>query len=140
MKRGRNLEKDVLKSVERKTKQRFQTSGLILSKDHPIFGASPDGINESCLLEIKCPFSDKARSSYLDSSGSVKEKFLAQMQLQMHFSKKSSCYFCVANPKFEENGNFELILVDYDQEYAEDLMESALAFWKKAIWPILLAM
>ena len=86
MKRGRTLEKDVLRSVEKKTKQRFQTSELLLSKDRPIFGASPDGINESCLLEIKCPFSGKARSTYIDLYGSVKEIFLAQMQLQKHFS------------------------------------------------------
>lgn len=53
MERGKRLEGEVLKEVEKKTKQKFKRSGLILHPSLPIFGASPDGINETSVVEIK---------------------------------------------------------------------------------------
>uniref|UniRef100_A0A8D8X848 YqaJ viral recombinase domain-containing protein n=1 Tax=Cacopsylla melanoneura TaxID=428564 RepID=A0A8D8X848_9HEMI len=55
MERGIRLEKDVLKEVERKLRTKINRSGLILIPENPIFGASPDGISENAVFEVKCP-------------------------------------------------------------------------------------
>ena len=45
MNRGRKLEPLVLREVHIKTKMDFKRCGLLLSADHPVFGASPDEIS-----------------------------------------------------------------------------------------------
>lgn len=47
MLRGINLENDVLKILQEKTSLKFSKAGLFLSKEFPIAGASPDGINSN---------------------------------------------------------------------------------------------
>ena len=53
MERGIRLEQQVLAKVEALKQTKFQRCGLLLSPDFPFFGASPDGINEDCVVEIK---------------------------------------------------------------------------------------
>ena len=137
MKRGRELESSVVKEVEKKTGLIFKKTGLILSKEHPIFGASPDGLNDDFVLEIKCPFTSKNRVNYIDEKGKLTEKCKAQIQLQMLFAKKNAGYFCIANHDFETSKKICLILVNYDEKYTMNLVTKALEFWKKSIWPIL---
>ncbi len=79
MERGKRLEGEVLKEVENKTKQKFKRSGLILHPSLPIFGASPDGINETSVVEIKCPYTAKSKKNYIKSSGALSDKCLAQI-------------------------------------------------------------
>ena len=47
----------------------FERCGLITCPEHPIFGASPDGINENFTVEIKCPTNYKSYFNFIDSSG-----------------------------------------------------------------------
>ena len=61
MSRGRKLQPLVLKQVRIKTKMQFERCGLFLSSDHPVFGASPDGICSTHVLEIKCPLTAKTK-------------------------------------------------------------------------------
>ncbi|KAJ8953467.1 hypothetical protein NQ318_023586 [Aromia moschata] len=42
MKRGKNLEKYVIKSLEKTLRINISHTGLLLNPKHPIFGASPD--------------------------------------------------------------------------------------------------
>ncbi|KAJ8974210.1 hypothetical protein NQ317_000843 [Molorchus minor] len=55
MKRGRALEKHVLNVVQKKVGLKFKNSGLFLLPNCPILGASPDGISDNFVVEIKCP-------------------------------------------------------------------------------------
>lgn len=64
MLRGRKLE-EVLKGVEKKLNVKFKRVGLQLKPRYPIFGASPDGITEDYVVEIKCPQSEKNICNYL---------------------------------------------------------------------------
>jgi hypothetical protein len=54
-------------AYEAATESTVQMCGLFVSKECPIFGASPDGLieQESGLLEIKCPYSLRNESLFL---------------------------------------------------------------------------
>jgi hypothetical protein len=96
MERGIRLEKKVLTKVEALQQNKFQRCGLLLSPDFPFFGASPDGINKDCVLEIKCPFSLKSKLSFINAKNEISAKCVNQIQLQMFLSNRKSCLFCVA--------------------------------------------
>ena len=60
--------------------------GLILDKNHPHFGASPDGINGlGIMIEIKCPFSREIKDGYIPS------KYYMQMQGQLAVCQLNEC-------------------------------------------------
>lgn len=138
MKRGKLLEKKVLQTVEKLTNINFKATGLLISPGHPLLGASPDGISEQYVLEIKCPSKEKTVCLYI-KNGEIVNKCKAQIQLQMHLFGKQKGIFCVADPFFETNGKVSLLYVDYDQEFTENLIEAAEAFWKENIFPFLLS-
>lgn len=54
-----------MKEVSKIKNIKFRRVGLILSKDYPVLGASPDGIAEECILEIKCPLSNRNIEKYV---------------------------------------------------------------------------
>ena len=99
-------------------------------------GASPDGITEEYILEIKCPNSEKKMKEYL-SNGKVAVKYNTQMHLQMYFAKKQKGLFCVANYDFETSKEFILVSVKYDKLYCNNVIKQCVEFWKKAIFPML---
>ncbi|KZS06367.1 Uncharacterized protein APZ42_030209 [Daphnia magna] len=139
MSRGRKLEPLVLKQVEIKTKMKFERCGIFLSSDHPVFGASPDGICSTHVLEIKCPLTAKTKLNYIESNGKIAEKVKSQIQLQMAFTGREMGFLCVADPDFENTENVEIILVPYDKEYVESLLQKSLQFWIDSIWPVLIS-
>ena len=133
MARGKRLEPLVLREVEILRNMSFKPCGIILNPALPVFGASPDGINEDLVVEIKCPMSEKSVSNYVKKDGRVTEKAKAQIQLQMHMANKSSGLFCVASPSFEQDKKVQIITVKYEEEYVENLIERAMKFWVKNI-------
>jgi hypothetical protein len=74
MNRGRKLEPLVLREVHIKTKIDFKRCGLLLSTDHPVFGASSDGISSTHVLEIKCPLRAKTKLNYINAEGEKLER------------------------------------------------------------------
>ena len=80
----------------------------MLSADHPVFGASPDGISSTHVLEIKCPVSAKTKLNYINAKGEIVEKVKSQIQLQMAFSGRRMGILCVADPDFEKSINVEI--------------------------------
>lgn len=134
MERGIRLEKEVLAKVEALKPTKFQICGLLLSPDFPFFGASPDGINEDYVLEIKCPFSLKSKLSYINARDEISAKCVAQMQLQMVLSNRKSCLFFVAEPDFEISCKVSIREVKFDPTLLNDLIVKATNFWNSAIW------
>lgn len=134
MERGIRLEKEVLAKVEALKPTKFQICGLLLSPDFPFFGASPDGINEDCVREIKCPFSLKSKLSYINARDEISAKCVAQMQLQMVLSNRKSCLFFVAEPDFEISCKVSIREVKFDPTLLNDLIVKATNFWNSAIW------
>jgi len=65
MKRGRFLEKDVIKIIEKKINKKLMKCDFIIIPDFPIFGASPDAIRDEFVLEVKCPSTEKSFGQYI---------------------------------------------------------------------------
>lgn len=135
--RGRKLEDQVRKVVEKKLGIKIQMCGLYISETFPMIAASPDGRNENTTFEIKCPVSAKTSENYIDKEGRIKEKYFAQVQIQMYCAHATESYFCVANSDFEKNNEVALLKVEFDQEYVMGLLDSVVAFWKNNIFPVL---
>ncbi|KAJ8911235.1 hypothetical protein NQ315_012222, partial [Exocentrus adspersus] len=115
MKRGRQLEKHVIKVVGEETRTKLNKCGLVLHPKYPVLGASPDAISEQCVVEVKCPFSEKSKQRYITREGKISAKYLAQVQLQMHMCEKQQALFCVADEDFEESKTVHIVTVDYDE-------------------------
>lgn len=98
MRRGRNLEKVVIKEVENQINKQLTESGFILSSDFPIFGASPDAMGDDFVVEVKCPKYEKTLAHYI-SNGNITAKCKAQIHLQMLATKTKKGLFCVADPE-----------------------------------------
>lgn len=139
MERGRKLEGKVLNEVQKKL-GRIVQSGIILSPDYPILGASPDGITADgqAVVEIKCPNSEKSMRRYVNKDGSIAAKHAAQVQMLMHMSEKQNAYFCVASPHFEVTGCVNIVRIDYDSQYCIKLIGACQNFWEKTVFQELL--
>ena len=141
MKRGRELESKVLSIIERYLQtandEKILKCGLLLKKEFPMLGASPDGVTESAVIEIKCPSKEKSVSRFHDKN-KIMNKYRAQLHLQMLFAGKTVGYFCVADPEFEKNKKIVIIRENYDKNFMEAVITKAMTFWKTAIFPILM--
>ncbi|XP_070168310.1 uncharacterized protein [Polyergus mexicanus] len=133
MERGRCLEKEVLKKVEKIVGQKLKNCGLFLMPNYPILGASPDAMGNDFIVEVKCPNSDKAISRF-PSKGKVASKCKAQINLQILATNTKKGLFCVADPDFENNRKVTTVWVDYDKDYTTAVTEQAISFWKKNIY------
>ncbi|CAG4934707.1 unnamed protein product [Colias eurytheme] len=137
MTRGKELEKDVIKVLEKELKVQIIRPGMYLMPSHPIFAASPDGMTSNAIVEIKCPSSQKSLNTFLPK-GKVSLKCNAQMQLQMLLTGKSEGIFCVADPNFEENKTIYVRELKYDDTHTQSLLKKSQVFWSKNIFPKLL--
>ncbi|XP_011165047.1 uncharacterized protein LOC105199588 [Solenopsis invicta] len=138
MRRGRNLEREVLHVVEKKLGTEFYPTGLILLPDYPIFGASPDSYTKDYIVEVKCPLTEKSEDRYICKNGSIAKKFYSQMQIQMMFANRTKGLFCVAKFDFETSKEVKLVWVDYDSDYTKNIISNSSKFWEKNIFPLLL--
>lgn len=137
MKRGRELEELVIAEIVKKLKVTIEKSGLILIPSLPILGASPDGMGDYFVVEIKCPHSDKTLKNYI-SDGKISNKCKGQINLQMLAAKKKKALFCVADPQFECNKEFQFLWIDYDKEFTDSMIDKAVSFCKQHIFPVLM--
>ena len=135
MKRGLELESSVLKKVEKLHSITLQETGLWILSQFPVIGASPDGMNEEFVAEIKCPSSQKRVGEYITKEGCVAPKFMAQVQLQMFVTGRKKGLFCFADPDYERNGKVRVIPVFYDESFPSLILAPAICYWKKAIFP-----
>lgn len=133
--RGRKLEKYVRAEIEKKKNLKIKLCGFTTSAENPIMGASPDGITEEHVIEIKCPSSEKATKNYM-KDGKLSEKCNAQMQMQMYFLKKKKGLFCVASHDFEQTKNISISETHFDLNMCKELIQKCNSFWTNAIFPI----
>lgn len=134
MRRGRNLEKEVLKEV---LGNENLSCGIFILPELPFFGASPDAITDEFVVEVKCPMKEENVCKYL-KNGVIGKKFEAQILLQMKLTGRKKGLFCVASPNFEENHHVDKVFVEYNENVLNDIMEQAKRFWLKNIYPILI--
>ncbi|XP_073948111.1 uncharacterized protein [Choristoneura fumiferana] len=135
MKRGKSLEKPVIREIERKLGVKIEECGFQII--NLFCGASPDGIANDFIIEVKCPSSAKTTKNYINNN-KIHEKFLAQCQLQMLATGYKKCAFCIAHPDFEKNKDVLITWVEFDTAYANNLLKKAEEFWRNAIYPKIL--
>ncbi|CAH0546595.1 unnamed protein product [Brassicogethes aeneus] len=138
MARGRELEKQVIAELQHILGDvQLKKSGLFLSPKYPAIGASPDALGPNFVVEIKCPTKLETMTNYISSDYKLKDKCMAQIQLQMFATKMERGYFCVADHEFESNKQFTLICVEYDEQFTMRLIEKSMLFWKTHVYPLL---
>lgn len=134
MQRGLTLEMKVLKLVAQRKRIAINRCGLIVKKEYPIFGASPDGLSDNSCVEIKCPAKATTVKNYVEN-GVVKRRYYFQMQLQMMLTGKSNALFCVASPNFEQEKQIDIYTVPFNEDECKEMMSVAENFWKMHIFP-----
>lgn len=93
MKRGRDLESTILEAISKYLKTTIRKPGIFLNNEYIMLGASPDGITEDYVIEIKSPYNIQTFNNYC-KDGNICNKYRAQVQLQMLFAKKKSYFLC----------------------------------------------
>lgn len=83
---------------------------------------------------MKCPSTIKAVKNYVCDDGTIKPKFMAQIQLQVILMNKTRGLFCVADPSFEENKKARVINVELDKSFICPIIKDALIFWKNHVF------
>lgn len=135
--RGRTLEKDVIKEVAKQHNLKIKDAGLFVSNKYPAVGASPDGITDEYVIEVKCPSKEKTVERYIKENV-VTPKYMTQIQLQMCLARRNAGLFCVASPTFEDDKAVNICKLDYDADFCISMIENATMFWKNAIYPVLI--
>ena len=136
MQRGTILEDYVFTELQ-KEYPNLKRCGLVLDPKYPFLGASPDGIADDFVLEIKCPANKNTHADYIDVN-KLSKKYFAQIQLQMLMTKKDKALLGVASIDFETTRNITQLWIPYDEEYVMDLIEASLEFYNEAIFPQIL--
>lgn len=135
MKRGKDLEKLVIEQAGRQLKiETPKEAGLFLHASAPFFGASPDALSSEACFEVKCPSKMSTIKAYKNKDGKPTNKVEAQIQLQMHLTGFTKAYLCIAPPNFKKREEIEIIEIQYDKIYIENLIKKATTFWTKAIF------
>ena len=137
MNKYRTPEAEVLKQVSVLRKVVIHRIGLVLCDRLPLFGASPDGITDDCVVEVKGPMSVHSHVNYIDSKGNISQKCKAQIMLQMCLTGKKKGLFCRARD-FETSKKVTIHEVPYDTTFLATVVKRSTSFWEQAIWPILL--
>lgn len=110
-----NVAKDAFETL---TKMKIVPCGLFIDKKLNFLAASPDGLVDDGIIEIKCPSSIKnitpqeaahtksIKYLIVDKRGNIKLKrtcqYFYQVQGQLHITQRQNCYFIVWTP----NGMF----------------------------------
>ncbi|KAJ6642327.1 hypothetical protein Bhyg_07274, partial [Pseudolycoriella hygida] len=126
--RGLELKDKVIYQLESETKQKFRKSSFLINESYPFFGASPDAVSDTHVIEIKCPSKTSTVSMYVSENGSVNPKFYAQLQTQMLLAGKMKGFFCVADPAFESNEKISFYEFTFDKKFCTNALKNAKAF------------
>jgi putative phage-type endonuclease len=97
--------------------------------DHPtvaMSGASPDGLAEDGLVEIKCPNTATHLEYIFD--GKPPQKYITQMQWQMACAGKPWCDFVSFDPRLPERLQLLVVRVLRDDDYIKMLEQEVTIF------------
>jgi putative phage-type endonuclease len=125
MRRGLELEPEARMAYEIRTGRIVEEVGLVL---HPTMraGASPDGLVDDGLLEIKCPRTH-VHIEYL-LAGKPPAKYLPQMAWQCVCAGRAWCDFVSFDPKMPEHLRLFVVRYTPDAGYLRELEAEVEAF------------
>lgn len=136
MYRGTVLEEYVFKEVQQEYPS-LKRCGLIMCHEkHPLFAASPDGLHDDFVLEIKCPGTPNTFQMYTNID-KLNKKYFAQIQLQMFVTGKKKALLAVASLDFETTRKITKLWIDYDEEYTTEMIQDATEYYQDAVYPAL---
>ena len=93
--------------------------GFIPHPTIPMAGASPDGLVEDGMVEIKCPDSKTALEAWL-SKNPVEGKYFAQMQWQMRCADRPWCDYVIYDPRMPAKAQLLVVRVNRDDRWLEE--------------------
>jgi putative phage-type endonuclease len=129
MERGKEQEPNAKAAYAAKTGILVEDVGFI---DHPtvaMSGASPDGLAEDGLVEIKCPNTATHLEYIFD--GKPPQKYITQMQWQMACAGKPWCDFVSYDPRLPERLQLLVVRVPRDDDYIKMLEQEVTAFLRE---------
>jgi hypothetical protein len=134
---GKCYESVAIKKFEDKCSVKTQKCGTFICKSHPFLAASPDAvINESTVLEVKCPFtarneqiSDETVSFLKNMNGSLEldksHEYFYQIQGQLLCSNRTECVLVVYT--FQD---LKIIKVPRDEEFIGNMIDKLETFFE----------
>jgi hypothetical protein len=100
--------------------------GFIPHPNIEMAGASPDGIVEDGLIEIKCPGQNAHGQTLLSKKAPT--KYIPQMQMQMASTNTNWCDFVSYNPTFPDHLQLVVVRVAKDPEYILNMEAEIIKF------------
>ncbi|EDV37198.1 uncharacterized protein Dana_GF11550 [Drosophila ananassae] len=128
----------ILKQTEKLENKEYSECGLLLHENYPYLCASPDGITDDHIVEIKSPKTEDEFEKYLEARESISPKYMAQIQIQMFLANVKKALYCVLSPTFETNGALHYVWVQSDPEFVASLLAMAEEFWRDIVYPRLM--
>ncbi|CAD7014954.1 unnamed protein product [Ceratitis capitata] len=125
----------ILKQTEKLENKTYTECGLLLNESYPYICASPDGITDDHIVEIKAPKTDEEFEKYLEGRETIAPKYMAQIQIQMYMANVTKALYCVLSPTFDTNGALHYVWVQADMEFVASLLGAAEDFWKDVVFP-----
>lgn len=145
VKHGKKYETVALEQFERENGQKTLKCGLFVNPKIPYLGASPDGIIDDTVVEVKCPFSAKNELISpqtvpylkLDSDGcltlSRTHNYFYQVQGQMFCSGRKQCLFLVYTTK-----DLKAVNLSLDEVFVQSMVNSLKEFFDMYFKPAVL--
>jgi putative phage-type endonuclease len=100
--------------------------GFITHPTIAMSGASPDGLADKGLVEIKCPNTATHIATLLDQK--VPEKYITQMMWQMACTERQWCDFVSFDPRMPEKYQLFIKRINFDKQLVDSLENSVIQF------------
>ncbi|XP_057317954.1 uncharacterized protein LOC130662971 [Microplitis mediator] len=124
----------VLDAISGRIDKPIDKAGLVLNKNYPVFFATPDGIGDNFVVEIKRPTSHIFIEKYYRED-QLTDAAKAEIQLQMLLSGKKTGYFCVVDPYFNTSRNIDIVQVEFDPDFINPIVDKARTYWIENCFP-----
>lgn len=112
--RGNELEPLARSMYELETGLIVTQVGFVTNKKYELSGASPDGLVDKGLIEIKCLNDVKHFSNVIELK--IESKYYWQMQMQMLITNRKWCDYVLFNPNFEKSLLIKRVKPDKDKQ------------------------
>lgn len=135
---GKKYEKIALEQLSIIKNIKIENCGLFIDEKYPFLGATPDGVTNNMLIEIKCPVApfkigieeaiqqNKMHFYKKNKNGETvinqKSDWFFQVQGQLHICKKKQCLFGI----WYGDNKIKLELIEKDDKFWTDIMEPKL--------------
>lgn len=145
VKHGKINEATAIRQLEEQLNIKIHKCGLFIDEQFFFLGASPDGVFEEGLVEIKCPisaFEMNAENAIKDnkikfwhSNGTInrRHEWFYQIQGQLHVTRKNLCLFAVwTGKKFP----LKVEKITRDDEFWQNEMQTRLVnYYNECLLP-----